>query len=539
MKAIRGAITLFFLASAVAHGAEWQWSLADGKSRAFLWVPADCQEVRAVVLANHNMIEQGILEHLTFRETLGRLGFAEIWVVPGMDIKFDFHQGAGERFQDLVDRLGEKSGYTELAAAPVVTLGHSANASWGWNFAAWQPKRTLAVLSVKGDAPQTDLTGYGKPKVPWGERMIDGIPGLMVMGEYEWWEDRLTPALRFRREHPQVPLGILGDAAHGHFDCSDTLVAYLAKFIEKAAQARLPEKAGGPLRAVDPEDGWLQDRWRRDEAPAAPAASYAQYRGPRDEAFWCFDKEMAQLTEAHYAAARGKKPQLLSVTDGKMPQTAGNGEPVTPSFVPGEDGVSFQLKATFLDKVPDNSKAPGWTQLPTGSMLGQAGQDEEIVLKRIVGPLFQKGPRTFAYQPGRAEYVADRRVFDMWVSAAHPGNAQYKGAVQQAIIRAIPAADGTPQEITFPHPGALGSENSSVQLGAFSSSGLPVSYFVLDGPAEIEGDMLRIRPLPPRARHPMQVTIVVWQFGRSHEPRFQPAPWVERTIQVSPLSAAP
>jgi hypothetical protein len=85
-------------------------------------------------------------------------------------------------------------------------------ASYPWNFAAWNPARTLAILSVHGDAPQTTLVGNGRPNVDWGARSLDGIPGLMVMGEYEWWEDRLTPATKFRAAHPSAPVALLADA---------------------------------------------------------------------------------------------------------------------------------------------------------------------------------------------------------------------------------------------------------------------------------------------------------------------------------------
>ena len=80
----------------------WQWSVPMGEGRAFLWVPEDCRQVRAVVLAQHNMIEQGILEHATMRRTLAELGIAEVFVAPPFDRVFPFDQGAGERFAAMM-----------------------------------------------------------------------------------------------------------------------------------------------------------------------------------------------------------------------------------------------------------------------------------------------------------------------------------------------------------------------------------------------------------------------------------------------------
>src|SRR5690349_8794406 len=52
-----------------AKTAEWQWSVDVGSvisgetndhPQAYLWVPVNCKRVRAVVVGQHNMIEEGI-----------------------------------------------------------------------------------------------------------------------------------------------------------------------------------------------------------------------------------------------------------------------------------------------------------------------------------------------------------------------------------------------------------------------------------------------------------------------------------------------
>lgn len=144
----------------------WQWSVPMGEGRAFLWIPVDCQQVRAVVVGQHNMIEQGILEHAVLRRTLAALGIAEVFITPPFDRPFAFDRGAGERFEAMMRALADESGCSELAWVPVVPMGHSACASFPWNFAAWNPGRTLTVLSIKGDAPQANLTGSGAPNQP-------------------------------------------------------------------------------------------------------------------------------------------------------------------------------------------------------------------------------------------------------------------------------------------------------------------------------------------------------------------------------------
>ncbi len=523
------------------RAAVWQWSAPDGDARAYLWIPENCERVRGVVVSSHNMVEQGILEHPTMRETLGRLGFAELWIVPYLDATFDFNTGAGEHFDRIVSVLAAASGYDELATAPVVPLGHSACATFPWNFAAWAPERTLALISYKGDAPRTTLTGNGHKRIDWGDRSIAGIPALMVMGQYEWWEDRLTPAFEFMAAHPDCPVAFLADTGRGHFDYSDRTVAFLARFIEKAAAARLPASdasagAQGPakLRPVDPRTGWRIDRWHPDAPPSAPAAPCADYAGDARSAFWCFDEEMARATETIHAAGRGKLPALLSVTDGAQALEQGNGEPVTPRFLPEADGITFRLHAAFLAGVPGNSpKGALWTGLPVGAALPRPDGGGPITLSRIVGPFVQTGPETFRLEFGRAEYTANPRNHDLWLVASYPGDEHVRGVVQQAMVRAAPRAEGAPQTITFPAISDQGAgASASIELAAISSAGLPVSYYVLEGPAEIRGSTLRFTAIPPRARFPLKITVVAWQFGRGGEHAVRTATPVEQSFRI-------
>ncbi len=133
------ALSLIAFASVPVEATQWQWAVPSGEGRAY-----SCKKVRYVVVANHNMIEQGILEHPAMRRTVTDLGMADLGIVPGMDIKFDFHNSADKAFEGIVSALADESGYDELRTAPVVALGHSANATWVWNFAAWNPSRTAS-----------------------------------------------------------------------------------------------------------------------------------------------------------------------------------------------------------------------------------------------------------------------------------------------------------------------------------------------------------------------------------------------------------
>ena len=170
---------------------------------AFLWIPNGCEHVNFAVLAQQNMTEEALLRSPRFRKKMKELGGALIWVAPWFSQNWDPQTGCQQTFEEMMVGLAGQSGHPELATVPIVPFGHSAQATFPWNFAAWNPDRTLCIISFHGDAPRTNLCGYGTANVEWGRtRNIDGIPGLMIEGEYEWWEARLNPARAFRIMYP-------------------------------------------------------------------------------------------------------------------------------------------------------------------------------------------------------------------------------------------------------------------------------------------------------------------------------------------------
>lgn len=72
-----------------------------------------------------------------------------------------------------------------------------------------------------------------------------------------------------------------------------------------------------------------------------------------------------------------------------------------------------------------------------------------------------------------------------------------------------------------------------MKLNAVSSANVPVYYYVREGPAEIEGNTLRFTAIPPRAKFPLRVTVVAWQWGRSIEPKLKTADPVERSFNLT------
>ncbi len=454
---LQGVLASVAYAVGVGGAGMYQWSVElrgyisneTGKAPvAYLWVPEGCKKVNAVILSQQNMTEEAIYKNARFQAKMKKLGVAMVWVAPAFNNNWDPTSGAQQIFEALMPCLADQSGHAEIAKAPIIPLGHSAQATFPWNFAAWNANRTLCIISFHGDAPRTNLCGYGAANVEWGRnRNIDGIPGLMVEGEYEWWEARVRPALAFRMMYPESCISFLCDTGRGHFDCGDRTADYIAKFIEKSLQQRLNED--GTLRKLNPKDGYLAERFHSDmigtdgadkgKAPEAASTSrpapapYALYKGDKHDAFWYFDKEMAQLTEARYKETAGKRVQCVGFEyQGKLipfnekaqggmqiriAETNANGYTDNPTL---KLPIRIQLKAVYTDASHNNVATAHGTKKP--------------YIEVISGPLKKVDDTTFEVYPYEAGWDNPRRSFTAWVVAVADADGTYKGAVQPLRI---------------------------------------------------------------------------------------------------------
>lgn len=489
--------------------------------QAYLWVPPHCEKVKGIILACRNVQEEGILTHPDFRKEMGELGFAEIWVSPGWNGIFDVKKGTQLAFEEALIKLSETSGYPELRFAPVVYLGHSAHASGCWHFGAWNPDRTLAMISIHGDSPRSDFLCCNHISPDWREegRNIDGIPGLVCIGEHEWMEERIRSSFVFQKEYPGSTISLLCDAGHWHNDMSDRHIHYLITFIRKAAASKMPADWDGKslirLKKLNPRDGWLADRWRPEQLPTAKASPYDTYKGDRDSAFWYFDEEMTNMTEGYYALERGKKQQYINIVQNG--QFVPKEQEVLP-FNPEVDGITFHLKLAFTDSI--------------GQRLSAEHSSNPIRIDRVSGPVEIINDTTFRVKVCRAGFSDWRSGAIDMMAYSEPDDMYRRGWRRIALTFPRRLEQGTPQTITFPKIADVKVGTRFVKLKAVSDSHLPVSYYIDGGPAVIEGDRLLFSQIPPKAKYPIKVTVVAWQTGSMTEPLFQSAEPVERVFYI-------
>jgi hypothetical protein len=90
---------------------------------------------------------------------------------------------------------------------------------------------------------------------------------------------------------------------------------------------------------------------------------------------------------------------------------------------------------------------------------------------------------------------------------------------------------GERQYILFPGLQDVPQGTESVTLDAMSDKGLDISYYVKEGPAEIVGNKLIFTQIPLRAKFPLKVTVVAWQYGLKD--KIQSAEPVERSFFIT------
>ncbi len=523
-------------------GKEWQYCVPVGNTGfyASLYIPPSCTYVKGVLIASDLLMLRPILEDSVIRATAAKhqLGivllhenFAKSKALFGAG--FDYEKREDTLVDKMFNDLAIVSGYAELANTPFLPLSHSGTQHFANALCYWKPERAIAVIPMK-----TSL--LDKPKGAPANN-IQSVPVLMVVGQFEeWsktpyhdrednWRKERNNILNQRTNSNSNIMGQLVDIGDGHFAHSPQLIRVLSLFISKACALRIP-KAKTPngvvkLQSIAPEQGWLTDTALATHKAVAQIAPYRQYKGNKQRAYWYFDKEMASAVRLYGRADSGKQNQLATVWHNNRPHPINNKVGIIDDLVmqplPNGDGQTFVLKATFFDTIPS-------ALVNAGTPIGHATSPPPSI-EIIRGPVVKLASDTFRLQfsNGNTPYKAL-----MALMAYHPGNSLYRKTVEPIYLKyPIRNTQGVPQTIAFAPIKPVRYPFKSVPLVATSSSGLPVSFYVVNGPAYISGNQLYVTPIPVKSKYPIEITVVAYQWGRSIAPLYQSAePVVQRLL---------
>jgi len=572
-------VALILLMASLARAADYQFSVTTGPrdSRAFLWIPPNCQHVRGILLASQVILEKRVCDDPIIRAACARESLAIVILFHSPFGEFHYHRDltrakAIEKIRDLaadqkidveilnpqpdkktpseadrsitsayetpdqilqriLDELAAESGYAEISSAPLLTLGHSGGAIFAWNVAYCWPKRILGVIGLHSAVILPP---------PWDPKATaSGFPALCISGEYESWGNPNEPLDKHWRWLRGGVLNMRGcyDAQAcevvqpgcSHFNWDEPLARVTARFIEKVARYRIQNDTASndssqpvSLRTLPMDSGWLTDIAMLSPSRYTPAA-YSQFKNDPSLGFWHMDEEMAQAIENFPNSYGGKTDQRVTFAQDGKPVPASWIEEL--KFEPIDDGMTVRLAADFLSQTPQGVAN-------AGQPLGHANGPIKF---RLIGGWGaggeQIGPDVFRIHFD--QFGLSKGCCTLQVMAYQEGDRTYKYAEQPCQITFPEKNTGGPEQtITFPIIGSIKSTDASVKLQATSDSKLPVSYLVRSGPVEADGDTLRLTPIPPRSKFPIKVTVVAYQWGRPIPPLMQSATPVEQTFLI-------
>ncbi|MCY3019340.1 MAG: hypothetical protein NTW87_09985 [Planctomycetota bacterium] len=538
LPALRQCVLTLGLLLAVQAAAEvYQYAVeakdSEGKNiTAFLWVPPEAGRIKGVLVGGLTLMEPAFAGDPLIRQACVDEKLAVVYFAPALDAVFNYKEkNSGELLQKALDDLAQLSGYREIAVAPLFPFGHSVSTLFASHAVCWNPGRCFGALLFKG--------GISFPANDPGASML-GVPILAVKGQFEefgpgpsgvlrdfedreaaWkgMRDRLL-ALRGKDDHHLVSL--LVEAGASHFAWSERVSTYVALFIRKAAQRRIPDwpaDSKGPpkLNEIDPASGALSSG---DIGQAGEqAANYKAFKGSPAKSMWHLDLELAAAHDAFHKGAFSKKPQFVTFADPKSGKAIFVGHDLRLKLgVNWSEADTFKVAGTFLDQAPDKyPKVDG----PVGHA------DGPVLFRAYGGTVEQTGADTFRVRlDGRQKVRAE-------ILAYHTGNPTYRYAEQQGrAVLPERLTQGKPQAIKFPETGPLRPDSPPVKLLATSDSGLKVRFYVEYGPAMIEEDTLKITEMPTRAVLPLKIKVVAYQYGSAVEPLVQSAEAVKQEILV-------
>jgi pimeloyl-ACP methyl ester carboxylesterase len=562
------------LLAAQSRAAEYQFSVPCGEKggSASLWIPPACKHLRGLLIGHQVILEDRVFQDpiirdacahqdlgivILFHDPVGLLGdyhhdtprnkavdqIRQLAEQNDIDVEIKPPSTQPERrlkayvpsdaaLQSILQQLADQSGYAEVATAPFITLGHSGGAIFAWNMAYCFPDRIVGVIGLHSAVLMPPA--FDTKATP------TGFPACCISGEYESWTGPTVPldnhwrwlrgGILDMRGHFNTQAHEIVQPGSTHFNWDEPLARHVAMFIEKAAALRIPPASSDDAPATQPtlrtlplESGWLTDVEVLSGPSRYRPAPYNQFGNDPALAFWHMDKDLAESTENFPSHYGGKTEQRVTfVQDGK-PIPASWIEPV--QFQPLDDGITIKVAASFLDRTPANTANSG---------IPLTHADEPIKFRLIGGwggGGEQVGPDTFRI---RFDHFGDSRwCSNIQIMAYAEGTNQYKYAEQPCQIQ-FPDKnkEGAAQTIDFKKIDDVKAGVASIPLTATATSGLPVCYFVRQGPAVVEGNTLKIDAIPPRTKFPVKVDIVAYQWGRSIEPKVQSAADVEQVFYI-------
>ena len=498
----------------------------------YLWIPDNCVQLRGLILLGANVPEHMLVGHSSIRKVCEDNNLGIIWSTPsfmnfrksttsdGKALNMSLEYKTTVNFlQELLNGLAEKSGYPEVATVPWLPMGESAHLLMVDALLEQKPERCMAGIFIKNnhlppknrDVPV--LVAFGTAQ-EWGQDQID------IRTRWNDVDGAYKKIVTERKNNPNWPLSYIIDGSSGHFDCSDELVSYFAKYINLVAKYRLPSDGSSVLKPVQLNSGFLAHMPISKDFDK-PVLAYSNLKSEEIGLPWFFDKKSAEEAQ-NFARINWKADtQIPAFMDGNgnvAPFSFNGISKLIPSEM-GTDGITFTFKPVMLDKIPSNFS------IGAGDPLLKTNYNPTI--EWLCGQFKPIGENQFRIS-------LDRMYPNMtsYLGVRQKGNENIRTIFQPGGLTLPKNNTGTPQTISFNKIEDVNVGVKSVQLVASSDSGLEVNFYVVAGPAIIEGNKLIFTKIPPKSKFPITVTVAAWQWGRSVEPKIKMAEIIKQNFSI-------
>jgi pimeloyl-ACP methyl ester carboxylesterase len=281
------------------------------------WVPPGVAELRGVIVHQHGCGEGSCKSGLTGVFDLHWQALAKkhacALLAPSYEqpdkadcqMWCDPRNGSSAAFQRGLVDLGAKSGHPELAKVPWALWGHSGGGHWAGGMTLLHPERVACAWLRSGVpllADHPKLSSIHPHTVPDGALQVPMMcnpgtkEGVTVKdGRFAGvWpaNEALFGAMRARG----ALIGVAVDPLTSH-ECGNQ--RYLAiPWLDACLSARLPEKAGAPLKAMPKSEGWLAPLYAGGGDIEKPVPA-AQFKGAVEKSIWLPSDRIATAW-AHY-----------------------------------------------------------------------------------------------------------------------------------------------------------------------------------------------------------------------------------------------
>ena len=275
-----------------------------------VWIPPGVKTLRGVVVHQHGCGEGSCKSGLTAAfdlhwQALARKHdcalLAPVYEQPekaNCQLWCDPRQGSDAAFQRALADLGGASGHPELASVPWALWGHSGGGLWAGGMTLLHPERVVAAW-LRSGVPSLQAAPNKPAPYAIPEAALQ-VPVMCNLGTKEGVSDQTN---RFAGVWPANEaffkalrgrgglVGVAVDPRSSH-ECGNQ--RYLAiPWLEACLSARLPRRAGQPLRAMAEKDAWLAPLNAAEPGAAVPGPA-ARFTGAREQSVWLPNAALAQ-----------------------------------------------------------------------------------------------------------------------------------------------------------------------------------------------------------------------------------------------------